>query len=174
MSAKPKTVLTADELKQTPEFLACSPKMRVWLLALLENGFDYTAASAAAFNCTFPEKFGYAVRNWPAVRAALAVVFRWSDRDVMLDEIKRDIRRAPVGSDRRVRAQAIYARLRYDLPPEADEHAVPTGKPIPAPTSKAFYVGQLVTHRDSNGVVHTGRVVAVDATGKPKIEDVAS
>ena len=119
MSAKPKTVLTADELKQTPEFLACSPKMRVWLLALLENGFDYPAASAAAFNCTFPEKFGYAVRNWPAVRAALAVVFRWSDRDVMLDEIKRDIRRAPVGSDRRVRAQAIYARLRYDLPPEA-------------------------------------------------------
>jgi len=49
-----KGVITLAELQQSPEYVACSDKMKFWLVTLIENGFDYTAATAVAFTCKYP------------------------------------------------------------------------------------------------------------------------
>ena len=121
MKAETKSAMTLEEFKLTPEYAACSDKMKLWLVTLIENGFDYTAATASAFDCTYPRVFSYAVRNWAKVRAALNLYLGRSEQDVFLDELQKTIRRAPLGSDRQVRAQALYARLKWNVQSPASE-----------------------------------------------------
>jgi hypothetical protein len=108
-------VMTLSDLQASKEYLACSAKMRVFLTTLIENGFDYPAATAAGFNCKNPRVFSYAVRNWAKVRAALNLYLGHSEQDIFLDELQQTIRRAPKGSDRHVRALALYARMRFGV-----------------------------------------------------------
>jgi hypothetical protein len=123
---KTRGVITLSDLQASPEYLACSSKMRLWLTTLIENGFDYPAATAAAFNCKNPRVFSYAVRNWTKVRAALNLYLGRSEQDAFLDDLQKTIRRAPAGSDRQVRAQALFARLKWNVSsPASDEPDAP-------------------------------------------------
>jgi len=121
MKSEPKSKMTLDEFKRTQEYAACSDKMKLWLVTLIENGFDYIAATAAAFNAKNPRVFSYAVRNWTKVRAALNLYLGRSEQDAFLEELQKTIRRAPSGSDRQVRAQALYARLKWNVQSPASE-----------------------------------------------------
>jgi hypothetical protein len=174
-----KSVTTLHEFQATPEYLACTPKMQVWLTTLIESNFDYKLATATAYNCKNLRQahvFSYAVRKWPIIRAALNVYLGKSERDSFLEDLEQTIRRAPKGSDRQVRAQALYARMKFgvstpdnDEPTSARDPQTVTSKPETLATSDEpirFYVGQIITDRDEQGILHTGRVLSVDEHGK--------
>src|SRR5665213_1255787 len=95
-TTKPKSMMTLDELKQTPEYADCSDKMKLFLVTLIENGFNYTAATRAAFKTKDPAKYSWAVRNWPAVRHALNVYRGWSAFDIWMDAVQRASRNRKV------------------------------------------------------------------------------
>jgi hypothetical protein len=126
--------ITLSDLQTSREYLACSSKMRHWLTILIENGFDYPAATAAAFDCKNPRVFSYAVRNWPKVRAALNLYLGRSEQEAFLDDLQKTIRRAPAGSDRQVRAQALYARLKWNVSsPASEEPETPANSKLKTP-----------------------------------------
>jgi hypothetical protein len=179
MAQESKRTMTFDELKQSPEYAACSDKMKLWLQTLISSDFNYTLATVTAFQCKSTRQaamFSYAVRNWAKVRAALNLYLGRNEQDVFLEDLAQTIRRAPKGSVAQVRAQALYARMKFgvstpdnDEPTPARDQQTVTNKseaPITSGEPTRFHVGQIITDRDENGVVHTGRVLSVDADGQ--------
>jgi hypothetical protein len=169
-----KAAITFAEFQASKEYLACTPKMQVWLTTLIESNFDYKLATATAFNCKNLRQahvFSYAVRKWPIIRTALNLYLGLSEQDVFMADLQETIRRAPKGSDRHVRALALYARLKFGVAEgsaEPQQGARTTDAPatVSEVSQQRFHVGQIITDRDDHGVVHTGRVIAVDANGQ--------
>lgn len=131
MAHETKGVMAFDELQQSPEYAACSDKMKLWLQTLISSDFNYKLATATAYNCKNLRQahvFSYAVRKWPVIRAALNLYLGRSEQDVFLEDLKETIRRSPVGSDRHVRAQALYARLKFGV---SESSAEPEAEPVP-------------------------------------------
>jgi hypothetical protein len=140
-----KNVITLAELQASPEFLACTPKMQTWLTTLIENQFDYIRATAAAFDCKNAQVFSYAVRSWPRIRAALNLYFGRSEQDQFLEDLAQTIRRAPKGSDRRVRAMALYARMKFGVNENAEPEAATENETIDPVVIHKFRVGEIAT-----------------------------
>jgi hypothetical protein len=183
------------ELEVRSEWQILTPKQQAFLRAYIHSGvttgtYDAEGAVRSAYpNVTTNARiFSYEILANPKIDCILGLHFGWTvqDRWTKLKAKRRKslnrllrasrfhLNHAEPGS---IAAQRLIVQQRgliLGLTPDDDDLDAPESSSAPAPTSKAFYVGQLVTHRDSNGVVHTGRVVSVDATGKPKIEDVAS
>lgn len=163
LKPKTKNVMTLEELKLSPEYAACSDKMKLWLQTLIASDWNYTAATVSAFQCKSTRQaqmFSYAVRKWPVVRAALNLYLGLSERDVFLEDLQQTIRRAPKGSDRRVRALALYARMKFGVnenaePEAADENETP--QPVATHT---FRVGDIATLESRQF-----RVTSVNADG---------
>jgi hypothetical protein len=140
MESETKGPITLAELQASPEYLACTPKMQVWLTTLIESNFDYKLATATAFNCKNLRQahvFSYAVRKWPVIRAALNLYLGRSEQDVFLEDLKETIRRAPKGSVAQVRAQALYARLKFGVSEGSAEPEAKSESPAAAVESKA-------------------------------------
>jgi len=159
LKSETKGVMTLDELKRSPEYAECSDKMKRWLVTLIENGFDYTAATATAFTCKYPEKFSHSVRKWPAIRVALNRYLGRSEQDVFLADLQETIRRAPKGSDRHVRALALYARMRFGVDTPGGE-AEPQA---PAATNKSEAPAKSKVVTDSR--VPVGATALADKQG---------
>jgi hypothetical protein len=157
-----KGAISLAELQASTEYLACTPKMQVWLTTLIQSNFDYKLATVKAFNCKNLRQahiFSYAVRKWPVIRAALNLYLGRSEQDVFLADLQETIRRAPKGSVAQVRAQALYARLKFGVstPDSEPEPEAETG------TSPArFSVGDTC---QVDGKPY--RITAVDANGRP-------
>jgi hypothetical protein len=163
LKSETKTALTLAELQASPEYLVCSPKMQVWLTTLIQSNFDYKLATATAYNCKNPRQahvFSFAVRKWPVVRAALSLYLGRSVQDVFLEDLKETIRRAPKGSDRQVRALALYARMKWGVSsPASDEPEAEPAPVIPDPRVPADHLevwsdpktGVVIGYRAVNG-----------------------
>ncbi len=176
---KLKGVMTLAELKETPEFADCSDKMKAWIVAVIVNGFDYTAATAATFACKYPQAFSHSVRQWPAVRATLNVYRGMSAFEIWMEDVRRAARRrkTSISQIQALKLQAdamgwnsegLDERLHGKKPKVSD--AAETSKPpapasVPPATPKRFKVGDLIVERDDQGVEHRGRVLAVDTEG---------
>jgi hypothetical protein len=116
MAIAPKSAITLAELQVSPEFLACTPKMRCWLVRLIESNFDYTAATVRAFECHNPRNsqiFSFAIRRWPKIRACLDLYLGRDERESFLADLKETIRREK--GIAKVRAQALYARMAFGV-----------------------------------------------------------
>jgi hypothetical protein len=155
MESETKSAVSLAALQASPEYLACTPKMQVWLTTLIESNFDYKLATATAFNCKNLRQahvFSFAVRKWSVIRAALNLYLGRSEQDAFLEDLKETIRRAPKGSDRQVRAQALYARMKWgvsnpasDKPEAASKTEPSTAKPAAASVAPParFHVGEI-------------------------------
>lgn len=194
---KPDEFLTVAQLSQTAEFRRLTRKQAGWvstyIQGYLDTGiFDSLAATKATYECCSLASFqalGSHLKSQPKIKAVVDLFLGSAHRDIVFDlvEIQRAIDAADPGSIAAQRLIVLKSRLKHGLraslknPAEAPAPQSETSKPQPdpAPTQdpkapKVFHVGQLVTHRDAAGVVHTGRVVSVDANGRPtKIEDAA-
>src|SRR5712692_2056121 len=185
LTSETKGTITLAELQASPEYLACTPKMQVWLTTLIQSKFDYKLATATAFNCKNLRQahiFSYAVRKWAVVRAALNLYLGRSEQDVFLTDLQETIRRAPNGSDRQVRAQALYARLKFGVsPPDGDEPverqpeaaskppaqtAAPEASAASEVSPERFQVGEICRQ---DGKQY--RVTSIDANGQPLTAD---
>jgi hypothetical protein len=170
-------MLTLEVFRQTPEYIECSDKVRLWLVALVENGFDYTAATRTAFTAKDPVKYGHAVRNWPTVRAALAVYREMSAFDIWVADVQRASRRKNTTIAHiqalKLRADAmgwnaegLSARLNAKPAAAIAKPQAVRIPPADPSAPKVFKVGDRVTERDEDGVLHVGIVRAVDASGQ--------
>ncbi len=175
---KKHAAMTLDELKETSEFAALSERMKLWMATLIETG-DYTKATTTALNCKYPRTYSYSTRKWPVVRAALDKFFGKTPREMLIEEVTAHLRCAEPGSVAAQRLIAQKERLLLGGKPEvvetsADNDDEVTDSAPAAKISAKFYVGQLVTERGPDGVLHTGRVLSIDADGFPgEIEEVA-
>jgi hypothetical protein len=131
--------MPVDEWHASNEYLQCSAKQRFWLDTLISNGFDYTAATVAAFGCKSVKNaqiFSYAVRRARVVKAALNLYLRKTELDCDLEESFRQFHRAEPGSIAAQRFWAQILRLKYgvraELEPESDpEPAYKKSEPKP-------------------------------------------
>lgn len=179
---KMKGVMTLAELQQTPEYADCSDKMKLWLGTLFENGFDYVAATAAAFTCKDPQAFSSSVRQWPAVRAVLNVYRGLSAFDIWMEDVQRASRsrRTTTAQIQALKMQADAmgwnaegpdARLRQATAPARPKPSSDAGlreaESVGGPAApKRFKVGDRVVEKDDQGVVHVGIVTKVDDAGQ--------
>jgi hypothetical protein len=178
--------MTLDEFKQTPEFDACSDKVKLWLVTAIENGFDYTAATRAAFTAKDPQKFSYAVRNWPAVQAALNVWRGMSPFDIWFGAAQKAGRskKTSIAQIQALKMQAdamgwnaegLDRRLHGR---DAQASAAGDSKPQPvAPAPRRSRIGMVipygtgwvkVTTEDENGQPTNGDLCTADGTHIPQ------
>jgi hypothetical protein len=175
-------VITLAELQQSAEYQACSVKQKLWLDTLLQNGFDYTHATCAAFDMKSERNgaiYSYAVRRSPEVRAALNLFLHGGDeRAIFIEGLRETIRRSKEGSTAKLRAQSLYASLVFKVKDEAAdepddaEPEIPTARKIevkPYDPTKTFKINDFVSDTDSTGTVHVGQVTAVSDSGRPTV-----
>ncbi len=155
--------ITIEEFKQTPEFQTCSPKMRLWLLTLISNGFDWTEATITAFESkdrAQAQRFSYAIRNWRKIRTALDLYLGKTPMEVLLEEVEFNLRKAKPGCVAAVALLSKKQELLLAMQPR------PEPPQVPAPAAKtpdpSFYVGQVVEQAGKRY-----RVIGLDANGKP-------
>jgi hypothetical protein len=183
---RPKTPpLSLAELQASREYLTCSAKMQVWLTALVTNGFKYTDATVAAFDCKDRESarvFSYAVRNWPKIRAALNLYLGKSEREILLDKVRAALRHTEAGGIAEQRLLAQEERLLFGgtTPAEDDETPKPKATAMGSPSDVQIFppqevvltvparyqVGDIVPQK---GVKY--RITAVDENGQPTAAD---
>jgi hypothetical protein len=173
-----KGVLTLAGLQQSAEYQACTPKQRFWLDTLISNGFDYTHATATAFDMkseSNAQVYSYAVRRSSAVLAALNLFqYGGDDREIFLAGLRETIRRSKEGSTAKLRAQSLYARLVYSVvEPVEDEPEETAASKIRKvilhqydPTAQ-YSVDDFVSDKGPDGAVHVGLVQAINANGQP-------
>jgi hypothetical protein len=188
MATTPIIPFSWDALQRTRQWEALSPQQRVWTRAFIDNGGDKLAATRLAYKCSSDRSFScmsHEVRKHPNVVSFLelyrVLTQGMPSREEQVADLLDAIRRAPPYAQDRPRkllAQltgSIPERKKYTFKDADDEPevATPQGSPTPSAAPRVFHPGQLVTHRDAAGVVHTGRVVSIDENGKPKIEGVS-
>lgn len=147
MTPKPQT-LTLSAFQASSEYRACRPKSQAWLTALVTNGFDYAAATAAAYpTCKTHEKarvVSYAVRNWPKIVAALNLYLGRTPLDVakvqrqktikqLVREVRLQLKHAEPGSiaGQRLTSQLTSLLLGTKSEVEDDEPTAENSKPQP-------------------------------------------
>jgi hypothetical protein len=155
LKAGSKGFMPLAQFKQSPEFRACTDKQQRWLLALVETGGDYTAATLTAYgskNARQAQVFSYAVRDVPRVKAALDFYRGLTPLDVLLEEVTRNLNRAEPGS---VSAQRLLAqkerliRQSLGLAPVKDDDESET----PATESRVPVGARPVRHRETGALM---------------------
>jgi hypothetical protein len=163
MTRKPQP-LTLAALQASPEYIACSPKMQVWLTTLITNGFQYTDATVAAYpTCKSRETarvFSHAIRHWPKIQAALNLYLNKSEREILLDKVRNAIRNAEAGSIAEQRLLAQEERLLFGGTPDAEDDNEPTTE---NPKPQTIDCG--VTAAPATSRVPVGATPLVDAEG---------
>jgi hypothetical protein len=145
--------LAVDEWHASKEYLQCSVKQRLWLGALVSNGFDYTAATVAAFGCKSVKNaqiFSYAVRRARAVKAALNLYLRKTELDCDIEETFKQYQRAEPGSVAAQRLWSQLLRLKYGVRAELEAD---DSQPEPAKADSRIPPDYLEVFQDKAGVV---------------------
>jgi hypothetical protein len=146
----------------------------LWLVVFVATGsaLEATKAGYKTKSEANARVLSYELSKNPKIIAALDVAqgVTRSERDLLVAEVKSQLRAAERGS---VAASRLVAQLERLLLPGASK--VPTGSEdsLDEAETLRFHVGQIVTQRDGDGMLHTGRVLAVDANGQAtQIEEI--
>jgi hypothetical protein len=181
--------MSLDELTHTVEFAHLSPKMgtfvRIYLQNFLDTGtFDPLSATKTGYDCksdSSARTFGYQLLSNPKIILCLNRFFGSSPEEAFLRQVEKAIysRKLTIAQVRALELQCKLNGWENGIPrsrdlhvtgSETDDESQPRAEASPA---QKFFVGQLVTQRDGDGVVHTGRVLAIGPDGVPtQIEEV--
>lgn len=175
--------MSLDELTHTVEFAHLSPKMatfvRTYVQTFLDTGtFDPLLATKTGYDCKSDlsaRTFGYQLLSNAKIILCLNRFFGSSPEEAFLRQVEKAIysRKLTIAQVRALELQCKLNGWENGIPRSRDLHMTgPETDDEPQPkaeTSSAqkFHVGQLVTQRDGAGVLHTGKVVAIDAAGLP-------
>lgn len=175
--------LTLAELKATTVWTDLTSKQKVLVETFIQNGGDRVKAMLAAYAIKSPETarvLAYEYFTSPRVVACLTAYFQGDP----LEDFKADVRAAYRNKDlsvAQVRALELHAKINGwasdSLPSFSKaepENIKPTSKAAPAVDNavggpiapKRFAVGDRVTERDEQGVLHKGIVTKVDEAGQ--------
>jgi hypothetical protein len=138
--------VTWDEFAASAQWLALTPRQKVWTVAYLASN-DETFATTMAYDRKNAESMRiqrYEVRRHPVVRSAIGL-FRGNERETLLDDVRRTAQKAEPGSVAQVRALSLYARLAGYVTSEAVETEKPAEKRAEKPVSPKFKVGDVAT-----------------------------
>jgi hypothetical protein len=178
MSAVAPTQIESPEvwtrLESSPEWAALTDSQRVWVTQFLATGSALLATQAGykAKSEASNRVLSYELAKNKTIGAALDVANGKvkTDRERLIDDVRAHLKAAEKGSVAASKFAAQLERLVLGAKPEAED--VP--ETPEAPSATKFHIGQLVNQRDEDGVVHTGRVLAIDANGSPtEIEEVS-
>jgi hypothetical protein len=173
-----------EAIQDSTPWRALTEQQRRWCLAWLTNGHDFAKATALAYDCASPKNaasLSYEVRRNKRVVSFLefyrVLTQGAPSREEQIAGLLETIREAPAYEQSR--ARRLLAELTGHIAKSEANEPASDSQPNPEPreTHKAdapkFYVGQIVTQRDGDGVLHTGRVLAVDANGQAtQIEEI--
>ncbi len=164
----------------SPYWNSLSPSRQAWVTAYIANGGDFLAATRIAYPKATEKSsrcMAYELRRTPEILDAIEFYHGGVTREVLLSEVQSAIRKAEPGSvaHQKLLAQKERLALGIKLGPHTvddDDDEPEDSQPTVEASSTTFHVGQLVNERDGAGVLHTGRVTAIDSEGKPVIEEV--
>ena len=161
-----------ERLEDSQEWARLSDKQRAFLTVFLAT--TDSLASAGIVYCPSSKENLRSIA-WQTLHKASVIealdVARGTEheteltREELISETRRHLRRAQPGSVAADRLLARLERLKKSEQPTTEplsEISIEDRKP-----QQKFTVGQIVTQKDSQGIVHHGRVVSVDADGKP-------
>jgi hypothetical protein len=150
--------MAANEWHATKEYLGCSAKQKLWLDTLVSNGFDYTAATVAAFECKSVKNaqiFSHAVRRARVVKVALNLYLRKTELDCDIEETFRQYQRAEPGSVAAQRLWSQLLRLKYGVRSEIEAEPEAAKAPQVPERATVYYdrnSGKVVGYRTADGV----------------------
>jgi hypothetical protein len=179
---------TWTRLEQSPQWAALTDSQRVWVTQFIATGSALLATQAGykAKSEANARVLSYELAKNPSILAALdiaagkvspaktarerLIATEQRQRKQLIATVRKQLK-AAIADHSHIAAEKLTAqleRLQLGVKPEADE---PSG--VSQPKAEAFKVGQLVTQRDSEGILHTGKVLAIDAEGRAtEIEEV--
>lgn len=191
--ARESSHMTLDALRETAEFQHLTPKMAGFVLSylqgLVQTGIsDPTAATLASYNCKSPETarvLGCQLLVNFKIVTVMNRFFGTSPERAFLQAVERAVYKRKLKISQ-IRALELQCRangwacgvFKYngvaEIEPSVEPPTkVPEGAKDSASPATKFYVGQRVTQRDDQGVLHTGIVREIDADGTPtSIEEV--
>ena len=169
--------LSLEEIQQRPEWDVLKPKQRMFVISYIRSGLDtgrYDAEFAVRSAYEMCEKsvavMACQLLANKKIRAILDLHFGRSDRDKFLAELQETIRKAAPGSVSQVRAQSLYARMKFgvnDEPrvrsQEPEAEATDCGTFSEVNESPRVRVGDIIII--ANGAKH--RVLKIDEQGRP-------
>jgi hypothetical protein len=180
---EPGTLADVEYLQNTREWRALTPKQRAFVTDFLTTG-DAPHALAAAYPKTTAasrRSFQSQVLHAQAV-ADFLEIWKWrNSREILLSICREQLKAAKEGSQAAASLTIQIERLTVGIQGTNKAHFKGPAEPLteepllPSEQSGAltFFIGQRVTERDSQGVLHTGVVLEIDVDGKPsRIEEV--
>jgi len=162
-----RSAMTKEEFRASKEFLALTDKQRRWVDVFVDSQ-DAALATRIAYgdhtDSPYRAMLTRKVESSPRVIAALDLYFARSPREKFLRDLENDIKHSTGVA--RIEARRLYAKIM----------GLVDGSPMAAgeASSGQYCIGQLVTQRDNEGVLHTGTVAELDANGRPtRIETIS-
>jgi hypothetical protein len=161
-----------SRLESSAAWKNLTKSQQLWVLDFIVNGNALAATKAAypkAKSDNNVRTLSYEVRKNKSILAALdAAEGRVrTERELFTEEVRAQLRASPKGSIAASKFSAQLERLVLGVP------TPPIVDAVPAKPEHTFQVNQIVTQRDAEGVLHTGRVLAIDADGiATKFEEV--
>jgi len=168
-----------ERLEKSSQWAALTAPQKLWVVVFVATGSALEATKTAykAKSEVNARVLSYELAKNPKIIAALDAaqgVVR-SERDMLVAEVKAQLRAAERGS---IAASKLAAQLERLLLPGVSNavNASPEAEDSSAETPKIqFHVGQRVTQRDTEGILHTGIVKAIGQDGLPiQIEEIQS
>jgi hypothetical protein len=168
------------ELVASAPFKKLTRQQKTWVLEYLSNGHDAIAAARVAYPSALPHSqvcISYQVAQSPAVQDVLEF-WKWRDaRSALIAICQKNLRAAEPGSTAAGKFAVQLERLTLGVvnsnKAQFQDPDAPVAEPrVETVAAPAFIIGQRVTERDAEGVLHVGVVVAVSADGTPIYEEV--
>jgi hypothetical protein len=160
--------LPLEDLEKTLAFQGLTRKQKLLIQSYIGNGGDKVLATQQAYDTSSPEiarKNSYIHFSNARVIAVLNLWLGKSEREILIDMVEEQLRRAPKGSTAGMKLTAQLAALRLGIPAEKEESDEPESKPESVSASVAvdsrIKVGDVIT---ADG--RKFRVTAVDASGR--------
>jgi hypothetical protein len=155
-----------DQFQHSTEWRALTVKQQKWLIVYLYTN-DALAATKSAFSCATESNAKCLSREMQKHRAIIAALNAWngkSEREIALDELRRNIDSSEPGSVACAKFYMKWLKMKFESDSEAETEAATSGVDLTQP-----YVGKIVSQ---NG--HDFRVTAVKITSADPVEKTAN
>ena len=184
---EPGTAADLEVITKTREWTHLTPQQRVFVMDFLTTGNAQHALVKAYPKATVKSRRSL---QWQVLRAQAVVdileIWKWRDsREALIAIIKQQLKSAEPGSvsakDFTVQLERLLLGVKgsnkaHFKETDEDPNDAPLEPTPPVEQSAAapkFWIGQRVTERGPDGVIHVGIVKALDASGLPsEVEEV--